>query len=69
MRLGALFRRLDRGLGRFNQRFGGAAAASNTEQSGAGASGTVDPARVAILLGEMEKKGRPGDGEDEPNRT
>jgi hypothetical protein len=68
MRLGAFFRWLDRGLGRFNQRFGGAAAASNTERSAAGASGTVDPASVAILVGEIEKQSRPTD-EDEPNRT
>jgi hypothetical protein len=69
MRLGAFFRRLDRGLGRFNQRFGGAAAASNAEQSGAGASPAIDPARVAILLGEIEAKGRPDGEERETNRT
>jgi hypothetical protein len=51
MRIRSIFRRLNRGLERFNDSFGGAAVAS-----GAASGRRIDPERVTAALGELERK-------------
>jgi hypothetical protein len=65
MQVRALLRRFDRLLGRFNERFGGTALASGTQQSQGGASSSVDPMRVTAVIGEIEKS-ESAHGPEEP---
>jgi hypothetical protein len=70
MQLCALLRRLDRRLGRFNERFGSTAVASGTKQSQGGPASSVDPMRVSAVLGEIEKgEARADADQDDPRDT
>jgi len=62
---------LDRLAGRFNRWFGPAAVAANVQGPGApGEPPAIDPARVKVLLGELERSGADDDrDESSPRRT
>jgi hypothetical protein len=61
MALASFLARLDRRLARFNEWFGGAAVAANTQPQNQ--SSGVDPMRVKILVGEIEKASDDADGD------
>jgi hypothetical protein len=53
VRFGDFIRRLERGVGRFNRWFGPAALSSNATDNNP--HGTVDPAHLGAMLGEIGK--------------